>query len=191
MKRTSHQDNLEEFYSGDIEEGTVNVHKEPVEQFVAILEVLKKRSTMAIQDDYETWKANNCSKQFSKLLLIDQADYGTQQIFFDDNAEEGDSCVVDVRDVISGEEIPYKKYINKYVMRVEPHRAILEPDYFIKLLEQAEQERDQEVSIHNHQINFCRLIELRLDRSQMMNQSKWSKRMSGKNYRKSQMKNTS
>ena len=123
--------------------------------------------------------------------MIDQADYGTQQIFFDDNAEEGDSCVVDVRDVISGEEIPYKKYINKYVMRVEPHRAILEPDYFIKLLEQAEQERDQEVSIHNHQINFCRLIELRLDRSQMMNQSKWSKRMSGKNYRKSQMKNTS
>ena len=45
---------------------------------------------------------------------------------------------MDVRDVINGEAIPYRKFINKYVMKVEPHRAILEPDYFIKLIEQAE-----------------------------------------------------
>ena len=30
-------------------------------------------------------------------------------------------------------------------MRVEPHRAILEPDYFIKLIEQAEHARDEEI----------------------------------------------
>lgn len=30
-------------------------------------------------------------------------------------------------------------------MKVEPHRAILEPDYFIKQIEIAEQSRDDEV----------------------------------------------
>lgn len=50
-----------------------------------------------------------------------------------------------MRDVITGEEISYKKFNNKYVVRVEPHRAILEPDYFIKMIEIAEQEREQEI----------------------------------------------
>ncbi len=49
-----------------------------------------------------------------------------------------DDCNVDVRDVINGEEIPYRKFINKYVVKVEPHRAILEPDYFIKCIDMAE-----------------------------------------------------
>ena len=33
----------------------------------------------------------------------------------------------------------------KYVMQVEPHRAILEADYFIKLIEEAERNRDEEI----------------------------------------------
>ena len=49
-----------------------------------------------------------------------------------------DDNIVDVRDVITGEEIPFKKYNGKYVVRVESHRAILEADYFIKMIEQAE-----------------------------------------------------
>lgn len=52
---------------------------------------------------------------------------------------------MDVRDFVTGEQIPYRKFINKYVFRVEPHRAILEPDYFIKLIEQAEVSRDEEI----------------------------------------------
>ena len=56
-----------------------------------------------------------------------------------------DDCNVDVRDVINGESLPYRRFINKYVCKVEPHRAILEPDYFIKLIESAEQKRDEEV----------------------------------------------
>lgn len=35
--------------------------------------------------------------------MLDQADYTTQHIFFDDNADEGDECIVDVRDVITGQ----------------------------------------------------------------------------------------
>jgi hypothetical protein len=40
-----------------------------------------------------------------------------------------------VRDPISKEIIAYKKFINMYVIKAEPHRAILEPDYFIKMIE--------------------------------------------------------
>lgn len=55
---------------------------------MTILETLKKRSSMAIQDDFEQWKKTGFLKNGGKLLLVDQADYGTQHIFFDDNAGE-------------------------------------------------------------------------------------------------------
>lgn len=60
------------------------------------------------------------------------------------NYRDQNSCV-DVKDVINGSNISYKKYNNKYVVRVEPHRAMMERDYFIKLIEQAEQQRDIDV----------------------------------------------
>jgi hypothetical protein len=78
--------------------------------------------------------------------MIDQADYLTQQVFFDDHADERDEkCCIDVRDVITGSKVHPKKFMNKYVVKVESHRAILEPDYFIKMLEMAEARRDEEV----------------------------------------------
>ena len=52
-----------------------------------MIETLKKFSVMAISDDYKAWKENEFSNEVAKLLLVDQADYNTQHIFFDDNAE--------------------------------------------------------------------------------------------------------
>ena len=100
---------------------------------------------MAIHEDYENWKANDFHCEAAKPLFIDQADYQTHHIFFDDNADEGEDCIVDVRDVITKEIIPYDKFINKYVVKVEPHRAVLEVDYYIKQIEIAEQNRDLEI----------------------------------------------
>lgn len=48
-------------------------------------------------------------------------------------------------DAVTGQTIPFKKAINKYVVKVESHRAIMEPDYFIKLIEQAEHKRTEEI----------------------------------------------
>jgi hypothetical protein len=42
-----------------------------------MLEVLKKYSTLAIQDDYKSWVDNDRNNEMAKLLLIDQADYNT------------------------------------------------------------------------------------------------------------------
>mmetsp|Transcript_25410 Transcript_25410/g.19146 ORF Transcript_25410/g.19146 Transcript_25410/m.19146 type:complete len:154 (+) Transcript_25410:691-1152(+) len=48
LNRLSHEENLHEAYSGDIEEGSVVVKEDPIEQFLQMMEVLKKKSTMAI-----------------------------------------------------------------------------------------------------------------------------------------------
>jgi len=50
-----------------------------------------------------------------------------------------------VRDVITGEKIPQRKYMDMYVIKVHPHRAILEPEYFIKKYEDADEQRDLEI----------------------------------------------
>lgn len=120
-------------------------HQDPITQYQELIYVLQKNSTMAINDDYENWMANDFHCEAAKPLFIDQADYQTQHIFFDDNADSGEDCIVDVRDVVTKEILPYDKFINKFVVKVEPHRAILEVDYFIKMIEMAEQNRDQEI----------------------------------------------
>ena len=66
----------------------LNVVSDPLVQYQTILETLKKFSSMAIQDDYQNYKLNDHHREVGKLLLIDQADYNTQHIFFDDNANE-------------------------------------------------------------------------------------------------------
>lgn len=45
---------------------------------------------MAIQEDYPAWAKVGCTSKCGKLLLVDQADYNTQHIFFDDNADDYD-----------------------------------------------------------------------------------------------------
>ena len=110
----------------------------PVKQYQHIIETLKKYSTMTIQDDESNWNLSGNQNTNGKLMLLDQADYNTLHIFFDDRAIEGKDCIVDVRDAITKEILPYKKFKNTYVVHVEPHRAILEGDYFIKMIELAE-----------------------------------------------------
>ena len=48
-------------------------------------------------------------------------------------------------DAISWAKLPYKNVIGKYVVKVEPQKAILEADYFIKQIEAAEQKRTDEI----------------------------------------------
>jgi hypothetical protein len=119
MKRTNNEDSLEEFYSGEIEEGSVSI-------------------------------LSNKSPSSGKLLLIDQSDFSTHHIFFNDVAGKDETKnEVDVRDVITGEEITHKKYINKYVAHVDPFRAITESDYFVKLIEKCESTLEEYVRICN------------------------------------------
>ncbi len=122
------------------------VTRDHIQQHQLNLEALKKYGSMAVSEDYPSWATSGRSNMRAKLLAIDQADYNTQHIFFDDNADEGDeNCIVDVRDIITGDKIPQRKYMDMYVIKVHPHRAILEPEYFIKKYEDADEQRDLEI----------------------------------------------
>lgn len=121
------------------------VVRDHLQQFQGSLETLKKFGSMAVSEDYSSWEASGRSNNRAKLLLIDQSDYNTQHIFFDDNADDGDECIVDVRDIITGEKIDQRKYMDMYVVKVHPHKAILEPEYFIKKYEDADEKRDLEI----------------------------------------------
>ena len=127
------------------EDDDTYVIREPIPQFQTNLETLKKFGSMAVAEDEPSWKDNGCVNARAKLLLIDQADYNTQHIFFDDSAGGDDECVVDVRDIITGEKIPPRKYMDMYVVKVQPTKAILEPEYFIKRYEDADEKRDVEI----------------------------------------------
>jgi len=127
-------------------DGPNRVIRDHLEIYTTLLETFKKSGSMAIQEDYPAWDKSGRKNAFAKLLMLDQADYNTQHIFFDDNADDGDECIVDVRDVITGHQLEQSKYMNMYVVKVHPHRAITEPDYFIKMIELCEAKRDEEIA---------------------------------------------
>lgn len=66
-------------------------------------------------------------------------------MFFDDEAHDGDECIVDVRNFKSNDIISTKRSLNKYVIKVSPQRAILEPDYFVQMIELADKNRNTEI----------------------------------------------
>lgn len=94
------------------------------------MDILGQYSTMVVTDDKHNWAENDYHREVSKLLLIDQSDYQTHHIFFDDQADDDEACIVDGRDFITKDIVSTNKMKNKYVIKVEPHRAILEPDYY-------------------------------------------------------------
>jgi len=121
------------------------VLRNPLDIFQTILETLKKSSSMLIEEDVASWTASGCKKNMGKCLLVDQSDYQTQHIFFDDCVEEGDESALECRDIVTGKEIGFDKCINMYMVKVHPTRAILEMDYFIKMIEVCETKRDEEI----------------------------------------------
>ena len=72
----------------------------------------------------------------------------TQHIFFDDNASPTDHCILDCRDLITGEHIPTSKSQNMYYVKVNPQRAIQESDYFLKCIEECVANRDEDIRAH-------------------------------------------
>lgn len=143
-RKADNKNELEDYYAGRLEEGTVSLLEGVQDIYVNLIESLQKNCGYAIQDDYSFWAAKKEAADAGKLLLIDDADYDSQHIFFDDNIGSGDS-IVDVRDLITGETIPFKRAINKFIVQVEPDKAILENDYFLKKIEECERRRTEEI----------------------------------------------
>lgn len=118
-------DDMDEVFYDQTSEGTRKVANDSVESYINLMEIFKKHCAAAIRED----------KGQKRILYVDPADYNTQHIFFDAKCGLGDECRISVRDIITNQEIPYKDAINKFFAVVETHRAVAEPDYFMKLIE--------------------------------------------------------
>lgn len=84
---TDNLDDMQEMIESEEKYEDCEILSDPITQYQHILETLKKKGTMVFHEDYKNWAANDRHREVAKLLLLDQADYQTQHIFFDDNAD--------------------------------------------------------------------------------------------------------
>lgn len=137
--------NIEEEYEKEIDDETVKIEKGGQEAYEKMNILLSDRCTLAIRDDFDFYLQNNRKSDAGKLLVIDQAEYNTQHIFFDDKISEDEKCIVDVKDLIEGTSVPIKKSINKYLYKVDIIDVLKDPDYFTKAIELCEKARMEEI----------------------------------------------
>ena len=106
----------------------------------------------AIRDDYVFWAWHKALVKDhrvtldpgvgGKALLIDPAHSEVHPIFFDDNVGwEGEAHIVDARHSDTGSMLPYAETRDVHLPRSEPLLAVGDPDYFVKLVDAAEEAR--------------------------------------------------
>ena len=103
---------------------------------------LTQNCTFCILDDYINYKKNNF--KHGKLLLLDPYDVDTLQIFFDSDLNKYPEKI-DVIDIATKKRIPLENCLNKYVVNVEPYRAIIDINYFTHKIEECVNNRKNEL----------------------------------------------
>jgi hypothetical protein len=140
--------NLEEYYSTNApsEENKLNpeINTGYKEAYLSFMGKLTQNCTFCILDDYYFYKKHD--DKHGKLLLIDPYDIDTLQIFFDTDLHKNPEKI-DVIDVVTKKKIPLENCLNKYVVNVEPYRAIIDINYFNHKIEECVNIRKEEISI--------------------------------------------
>ena len=106
-------------------------------------ELLKKIIELYIFD-YNFYKKHD--NKHGKLLLVDPYDIDTLQIFFDVDLHKNPEKI-DIINVVTKKNIPLENCLNKYVVNVEPFRAIVDINYFNHKIEECVNNRKEEISI--------------------------------------------
>ena len=122
----------EEFHASGISEGKISVTRSIAAIYAKIMQCLAARGCVSLQDDFNAWNSNAEKAEFGKPVFIDTANPSIHHIFFDDNAYDEPTSIVDVRDLATGKPMPIARAWNKYVVNVDTYRAITDTDYFIK-----------------------------------------------------------
>jgi len=134
------RDDIDEFYEGNniqarVCKGFNNIYLTEIEK-------LSQFCTMAILDDYDFFKKND--NKHGKLFLVDPYDYETLQIFFDTELDKFPDKI-DVMDVVNKTKLKYEYCLDKFLVNVEPRKAILEKNYFLTKIEVCENNRINEI----------------------------------------------
>lgn len=96
--------------------------------------------SMAVRDYFPFWRASKESDDSGKPLLVESvSENSVHHIFFDDNIERDRAHIVDARNGVSGDPMPFSETQGVYLVKAEPLFAIKDPNYFIGALALAEE----------------------------------------------------
>ena len=143
---------LEKAYESQIEEGEVVLSNDPYQIYSFLMDTLGAQGSIAVQDDFWIWWKNGMSPKHGKVFYVDPDDVSVHQIFFDDNARpelSNVSCI----DLHNGDFVSEKRSRDKFIVAVDPLRAIIEQDYFLKKIEECEFNRKEELRRREEGIN--------------------------------------
>ena len=159
MKHPSNEDlmnneriNLEEFYSNQKNENKDNENNNKInpeinigykEAYLSFMGKLTQNCTFCILDDYNYYKKHE--NKHGKLLLVDPYDIDTLQIFFDVDLHKNPDKI-DIIDIVTKRNIPLEECLNKFVVNVEPYRAIIDINYFNHKIEECVNNRKEEIT---------------------------------------------
>ena len=139
--------NIEEFYKKENENKNedkkdAEINKGYKDSYLSFMGKLTQNCTFCILDDYFHYKKNDF--KHGKLLLVDPYDVDTLQIFFDTDLHKYPEKI-DIIDIVTKKNIPLENCLNKFVVNVEPYRAIIDVNYFNHKIEECVNNRKNEI----------------------------------------------
>ena len=159
MKHPSNEDllnndkiNLNEFYNTENnnqnENADNNNNLKPEintgykDAYLSFMGKLTQNCTFCILDDYNYYLKHE--NKHGKLLLVDPYDIDTLQIFFDVDLHKNPDKI-DIINVVTKKNIPLNECLNKFVVNIEPYRAIIDINYFNHKIEECVNNRKEEI----------------------------------------------
>lgn len=136
-----HRENIDDFYF-DENKNKGKLSKGFNEIYLTLMDKLTQNCSFVLLDDYSFYQSNN--KKNGKLFLVDPYDVDTLQIMFDTDTDEYPEKI-DVIDVITKKRLDYNYIINKFLVNVEPYRAILDTNYYNNKIEECIENRLNEI----------------------------------------------
>ena len=133
---------IEEYYQDDNNQGSIQPIVGYKDIYLTFMDKISQNCSFCVLDDY-SYFIHNGNKR-GKLFLIDPYDVDTLQIFFDIELDKYPEKI-DVIDVVTQKRLSKDYYMNKYVINVEPYKAIVDINYYFNKIEECINNRKSEL----------------------------------------------
>ena len=97
-----------------------------------------KINSFCINDHYEIWYKYDKNSIWAKPMLIDPSSNDIKVFFFDDNIDETNKSIVDIRNVNTGDIVDSNEIKDKYLIMTDTLKAAEDEYYFLNLIDNAE-----------------------------------------------------
>ena len=133
---------IEEYYQDDNNQGSIQPVIGYKDIYLSFMDKISQNCSFCILDDYSYFVHNG--NKHGKLFLIDPYDVDTLQIFFDIELDKYPEKI-DVVDVVTQKKLSRDYYMNKYLINVEPYKAIIDINYYFNKVEECIHNRKSEL----------------------------------------------